>query len=252
MNEWTGVPDTPTQRVREVSPGTVCCGGEYFGFQSVYQHYSGAFRLGRTISSLSGHSSQGAWSLLVAGQGRGQNLMVIPLMWDAGGRVKAPPLSEHIILLLQHWPRAQKHPSSFPGEEYHFLLIPVISYSLRQAPFGPKRKLGKDFNWQIALFHPERFTFLGSADPCCAPGPLGVEVYVYPRTHPLSTTLVRCTPNQEGKKLNVLQQARPCPAFPFHNESTAVFSAQHYQGRGSWQRLWVTSSFPILLVTAEP
>lgn len=161
----------------------------------------------------------------MAGQGRGQDLMVIPLMWDADGRVRALPLSEHTILLLQHWPRAHKHPSSFPGGESHFLLIPVISCSLRQALFDPKRELGKDFNLQIALFYPERFTFLGSADPCCAPGPLGVEVYVYLRTYPLSTTLVLCTPNQEGKKRNVLQQARPRPAFPFHNESTAVFSA---------------------------
>lgn len=91
--------------------------------------------------------------LLVAGQGRGQDPMVIPVMWDTGGRVRAPPLSVHTILLLQHWPRAHKHPSSFPGEESHFLLIPVISCSLRQAPFGPKRELGKDFNLQTALFH---------------------------------------------------------------------------------------------------
>lgn len=124
--------------------------------------------------------------------------MVIPLMWDADGRVRALPLSEHTILLLQHWPRAHKHPSSFPGGESHFLLIPVISCSLRQALFDPKRELGKDFNLQIALFYLERFTFLGSTDPCCAPGPLGVEVYVYLRTYPLSTTLVLCNPNQEG------------------------------------------------------
>lgn len=123
--------------------------GRIFGCQSV-PALLGEFRLGRTISSLSGHSSQGTWSLLVAGWGRGQDLMVIPLLWDTG--VRAPPLSEYTIPLLQHWPRVHKHPSSFPWEESHFLLIPVISCNLRQAPFGPKRELGKDFNLQTALF----------------------------------------------------------------------------------------------------
>lgn len=96
--------------------------------------------------------------------------------------------------------------------------IPVASCSPRQAPSGPKRKLENDFICQLPSSIMERFAFLGTTDPCCAPQASGGPgVYVSPGQHAISTTRPICPRGRE--------------------DTTTVFCSQQYLGKGSWQPL---------------
>lgn len=95
--------------------------GRTFGDPGCAPARLGRVRVSRTFAGRRGHALQGAWSLQLAGQGRGQALRVIPVV-GCWCRVRAHPVLCRLWVQSwgeqaspQHRPRARRRPPSPPG-----------------------------------------------------------------------------------------------------------------------------------------
>lgn len=159
--------------------------GRTFGVPGCAPARLGRVRVSRTFAGRRGHALQGAWSLQLAGQGRGQALRVIPVV-GCWCRVRAHPVL--CRLWVQSW--GSRHPRS-TGLELTGARPPLLGgLSLPSDPRGlPQPQtvhpLGPGGSWGGLSLGAAVFR-LGRCAPwapqtCRAPGPRGQRCTV-PRT----------------------------------------------------------------------
>lgn len=160
--------------------------------------------------------------------GKGQDLLVLPMMWDTSDRVRGHPVP--VPALGTHRPvgwRKHQDTAQAQGSKPATLLSwgeMSLPPDPRWAPSGPERKLEKDFICQLPSSIPGGFASLGTAGPCDAPQASGGQVCTCPSA--VSTTWPSCPPASEERNTPLsLQKAQARSVFPFHNENTIMFSA---------------------------